>query len=79
MRWAGHVAYMDRRGMHTGIWWQYQKEGRIPQETPTRTWEENIMTDLGEIGWGGEDWINLAKDRDQWRALINTVMKLWVP
>jgi hypothetical protein len=36
------------------------------------------MTDLGEIGRGGVDWINLAKDRDQWRAPVNTVMKFWV-
>jgi hypothetical protein len=35
--------------------------------------------DLTEIGWGGMDWINLAKNRDQWRALVNTVMNLWVP
>jgi hypothetical protein len=35
--------------------------------------------DLREIGWGGMDWMNLAQDRDQWRALVNTVMKLLVP
>jgi hypothetical protein len=36
----------------------------------------NIKMDLGEIGWDGRDWIELAQDRDQWRALVNTVMNL---
>jgi hypothetical protein len=40
---------------------------------------DNIKTELREIGWGGMDWIDLAQDRDQWRALVNTVMNLWVP
>jgi hypothetical protein len=35
--------------------------------------------DLREIGWDGRDWIELAQHRDQWRALVNTVMSLWVP
>jgi hypothetical protein len=41
-------------------------------------WEDNIRMDLREIGWGGMDWIDLAEDRDQWRALVNTVMNLRV-
>jgi hypothetical protein len=40
---------------------------------------DNIKIDLGEIGWGGMDWIYLAQDRDQWRTLVNTVMNLRVP
>jgi hypothetical protein len=40
---------------------------------------ENIKIDLREIGWDGVDWINLAQDRDQWRALVNTLMNLRVP
>jgi hypothetical protein len=40
---------------------------------------DNIKMDLGEIGRDGGDWIELAQDRDQWRALVNTVMNLWVP
>jgi hypothetical protein len=40
---------------------------------------DNIKTDLREIGLGGLDWINLAQDRDQWRALVNMVMNLQVP
>jgi hypothetical protein len=39
----------------------------------------SFACDLGEIGWGGVDWIDLAQDRDQWRALVNTVMNLRVP
>jgi hypothetical protein len=41
-------------------------------------WEGNIKIDLGEIGWGSRDWIHMAQDRDQWRALVNTVMNLRV-
>jgi hypothetical protein len=41
--------------------------------------ENNIRMDLREIGWGGIDWIDLAQDRDQWRALVNTAMNLLVP
>jgi hypothetical protein len=42
-------------------------------------WVDNIRMDLGEIGWDGVDWFDLAQDRDQWRALVNTVMNLRVP
>jgi hypothetical protein len=44
-----------------------------------RSWVDNIKMDLREIGWNGIDWIDLAQDRDQWRALMNTVMNLRVP
>jgi hypothetical protein len=44
-----------------------------------RRWMDNIKMDLGEIGWDGKDWIELAQDRDQWRAFVNTVMNLRVP
>jgi hypothetical protein len=40
---------------------------------------DNIKMDLGEIGWDGRDWIELAQDMDRWRALVNTVMNLRVP
>jgi hypothetical protein len=46
---------------------------------PRRRWEDNIRMDPREIGWGGMDWIDLAQDRDRWRALVNTVMNLRVP
>jgi hypothetical protein len=54
-------------------------EGKRPIGRTRRRWEDNIRIDLREIGWGGMDWIDLAQDRGQWRALVNTVMKLRVP
>jgi hypothetical protein len=42
-------------------------------------WEDNIKMDLQEVGWGGMDWIDLAQDRDRWRALVSAVMNLRVP
>jgi hypothetical protein len=54
-------------------------EGKRPLEINRCRWEDNISMDLREIGWGGMDWIDLAQDRDQWRVLVNTVMKLRVP
>jgi hypothetical protein len=53
-------------------------EGKRPIGRPRRRWEDNIRMDLREIRWGGMDWINLAQDRDQWRALVKTVMNLRV-
>jgi hypothetical protein len=54
-------------------------EGKRPLGRPRRRWVDNIKMDLREIGWGGMDWTNLDQDRDQWRALVNTVMNLQVP
>jgi hypothetical protein len=54
-------------------------EEKRPLGRPRRRWEDNIRIDLREIGWGGMDWIHLAQNRDQWRALVNTAMNLWIP
>jgi hypothetical protein len=54
-------------------------EGKRPLGRPRCRWVDNIKMDLREIGWGGMDWIDLAQDRDRWRALVNTVINLWVP
>jgi hypothetical protein len=54
-------------------------EGKRPLGRPRRRWDDNIRKDLQEIRWEGVDWIHLAQDRDQWRALVNTVMNLRVP
>jgi hypothetical protein len=51
----------------------------ILSEKPIRRWVDNIKMDLRQIGWDGMDLIDLAKDRDQWRALVNTVVNLRVP
>jgi hypothetical protein len=54
-------------------------EGERLLGRPRRRWEDNIKVDLREIGWGGMDWIDLAQDREQWRALVNTIMNVRVP
>jgi hypothetical protein len=54
-------------------------EGRRPLERPRHRWIDNIKMDLLEIGLGGVNWIGLAQDRYRWRALVNSVMNLWVP
>jgi hypothetical protein len=54
-------------------------EGRRSLGRPSHRWEDNIMMHLREIGFGDVDWIHLAQDRDRWRALVNTVINLWVP
>jgi hypothetical protein len=54
-------------------------EGKRPLGRPRRRWVDNIKMDLREIGWDGVDWIDLARNRDQWRALVNTVMNFRVP
>jgi hypothetical protein len=54
-------------------------EGRRLLGRPRRKWVDNIKMDLGDIGWDGVNWVDLAQDRDHWRALVNTVMNLRVP
>jgi hypothetical protein len=54
-------------------------EGKRPLGRPRRRWEDNNTMDLQEVVCGGMDWIELAKNRDRWRALVNAVMNLRVP
>jgi hypothetical protein len=54
-------------------------EGKRPLGRPRHRSVDNIKIDLRDVGWGGVGWIDLAQDRHQWRALVNTVMNLWVP
>jgi len=54
-------------------------EGKRPLGRPRRRWEDNIKMDLQEVGRGCWDWMELAQDRDRWRALVSTVMNFRVP
>jgi len=56
-----------------------KSEGKRPLGRPRRRLEDNIKMDLQEVGGGRGDWIELAQNRDRWRALVGTVMNLWVP
>jgi hypothetical protein len=78
MRWAGHVVRMgeERNACRTLVG---KPEGKRPLGRPRRRWVDNIKMDLREIGWDEVDWIDLAQDRHQWRALVSTVLKLRVP
>ena len=78
MRWSGHVANMgERRGVYRGL--VGKPEGNRPLGRPRRRWEDNIKMDLRKVECGGMDWIEVAQDRDRWRALVNAVMNLLVP
>jgi len=72
MRWAGHV---ERVGEKRGVYrfWVGKPEGKRPLARPRLRWEDNIKMDLQEVGCGGMDWIELAQDRDKWRAIVNAV------
>jgi hypothetical protein len=78
IRWAGHVARIgERRGIYRVL--VRNPEGKRPLGRPRRKWEDNIKMDLEEVGCGVMDWIELAQDRDRWRAIVNAVMNLRVP
>jgi hypothetical protein len=78
MRWVGHVARLgEKRNAYRIL--MGKPEGKRPLGRPRRRWVDNIKMDLREIKWDGMDWIGLAQDRDQWRALVNTLMNLRVP
>jgi hypothetical protein len=78
MRWAGHIAGMgEKRNAYRIL--VGMPEGKRPLGRRRRKWVDNIKMDLREIRWDGMDWIDLAQNRYQWRALVNTVMNLRVP
>jgi hypothetical protein len=70
IRWVDHVARMVE---------EEKKKKKSPLGRPRRRWMDNIRMDLGEVGWGDGDWIDLAQDRNMWRALVNSVLNLRVP
>jgi hypothetical protein len=78
MIWAGHVARMgEKRNAYRLL--VEKPEGKTPLGRPRRRWVDNIGMDLGEVGWGDVDRIGLAKDRNRWRAVVNSVLNLRVP
>jgi hypothetical protein len=78
LRWAVHVARMGAKNNAYRILLG-KPEGDRPLGRQRLRWMDNIKIDIREIGWDGMDWINLVRDRDQWRALVNTVLNLRVP
>jgi len=78
MTWAGHVARMgERRGIYRVLVGKH--EGKRPLGRPRRRWEDNNKMDLQDVGCGDMGWLELAQDRNRWRALVNAVMNLRVP
>jgi hypothetical protein len=77
MKWAGHVARMgEDRGVHRVL---VGKPEEKPLGRPRRRWEINIKMELQEVGGGRGDWMELAQDRDRWRALMGTARDFRVP
>jgi len=78
MRWVGHVARVgEERGVRRVL--VGKPEGKRPLGRPRHRWEDNIKTDLQEMGGGFGDWMELAQDRESWRAVVSTVMIFRVP
>ena len=78
MRWAVYVVRMGkRRGAYSVLAGKLRERDHL--EKPRLRWGDNIKVDLQKVGCGGMDWIELAQDRDRWRALVSAVMYLRVP
>jgi hypothetical protein len=78
MRWAGHVAHMEE---DSGVYRVLvgKPEGKRLLGRPRCRWENNIKMDVQEVGGGRGNWMELAQDRDRWRALVSTVKNPGVP
>jgi hypothetical protein len=77
MRWTRYVAQMEKKRNAYGILVR-KPEGKKSLGRQRRRWEDNIRMDPREVVCGGVDWIYLAQNKDQWRALVNTMMNLQV-
>jgi hypothetical protein len=77
LRWAGHAANMGRKQVHTGFGWGNSKEGDYLEDTSVDG--RVILKWILEKWDGGVDWIDLAQDRDRWRAVVNAVMNVQDP
>ena len=78
LRWAGHVARMEE-GRSTLKILTGSPAGKGPLGRPRHRWEDNIRMDLKEIGINARNWVDLAKDMDYWRVLVNVALNLRVP
>jgi hypothetical protein len=77
IRWAGDVVWIgEERGVQRVL--VGKPEGKTPLGRPRRRWEDNIKMDVEEVGGGRGDWMELVQDGDRWRALVSTVMNIWV-
>jgi hypothetical protein len=75
MRWAGNIACMAEKRIAYRIL-VGKPEGKRALGRPRRTWDDNIKVNLRSIGWGHMDWFDPVQDRAQWKAFVNTVMKV---
>jgi len=78
MRWAGHVVRMGEGRVVQRVL-MGKTEGKRSFGRTRRRWDDNIKMDLQEVGWGCGNWMELARDRDRWRALVSMVMNFRVP
>jgi len=77
MRWAGHAKRLrEKKGVYTVL--VGNSEGKSPLRRPSCRWNNNIKMELQDVGCAVVDWIELAQDRNSWRALVNAVMNFWV-
>jgi hypothetical protein len=77
MKWVGHVACLGARGGVYRFWWG-EPEGKRPLGRPRLSCEDNIKMGLQVVGFGGVDWIELARNRDRWWARVNAVMNFQI-
>jgi hypothetical protein len=75
MRWVGQIARIGENNVYRLL---RKAKGKRLLGRPRRRWVDNIRMDIGEVGWGDLDWIDLAQDRNRWRALVNSVLNLRV-